>query len=461
MARHGENIRKRKDGRWEGRYLAYSEEKGRKLYRSVYGRTYWEAKEKLILQKSRISDVSGKDAAELIDLKAAGNKNQGINTGMEFKQAVHECVGIESKTMIHERMGADSKKAADGNMEIKFMEASDAHGEGKNNGAELLRFSAVAMEWLTVVKTAKKPSTYVKYTMVYRKHLEPLFRNEKLSVVITPYVREKISDSLSESMRKSVCCVLNQVLKFACEKYAAIMPPVKLPVSSCPKKPVESLSRKEQSGLLAALYRNTDRFKSAVLLCLHTGLRLGELCALKWEDIDRENQFISVKRTVQRLYAGNDEDDYGKGSQGHQVKTVLLETAPKSLHSKREIPLPPKAFKLLAGENNKENEYVFGGSKPVEPRTMQNRFKKILKEAGLENKKFHVLRHTFSTNCIESGADAKSLSEILGHSDVQITLNRYVHPSMEAKRRHLDMLSSFYSRIYGEDGGKICGQNLG
>lgn len=175
-----------------------------------------------------------------------------------------------------------------------------------------------------------------------------------------------------------------------------------------------------------------------MLLCLFTGLRLGELCALKWSDVDWENSTLTVNRTVQRLYV-----------EGYKTLTVLKETLPKSEYSRREVPLSDAVLEILEKLRN-DREYVFGEDRPLEPRTVQYHFKKILKEAGMEDKNFHVLRHTFSTNCIERGVDVKSLSEILGHSDVQITLNRYVHPSMDAKRRHMNNLSSFY--------GQICGQ---
>ena len=128
-----------------------------------------------------------------------------------------------------------------------------------------------------------------------------------------------------------------------------------------------------------------------------------------------------------------------------------MEMPPKSMHSKREIPLSASAADLLMKfENGKQ--YIFGGDKPLEPRTLQYHFKKLLKEAKLPDTNFHILRHTFSTNCIEGGTDVKSLSEILGHSDVQITLNRYVHPSLDTKRRYMDHLSAFYGQIYGQAG---------
>ena len=134
------------------------------------------------------------------------------------------------------------------------------------------------------------------------------------------------------------------------------------------------------------------------------------------------------------------------------MKTSLLETTPKSEYSRREIPLSSMISGLIAGIHH-DGEYVFGKDKPMEPRTLQNHFKRLLKKAGLKHKNFHILRHTFATNCIEGGADIKSLSQILGHSDVQISLNRYVHPSMDSKRRCLESLSRFYGQIRGQERG--------
>lgn len=147
-----------------------------------------------------------------------------------------------------------------------------------------------------------------------------------------------------------------------------------------------------------------------------------------------------MNRTVQRLY-----------TDGYRTKTILLETEPKSIYSRREIPLSDAMLNQLITLHNKE-EYIFGRDKPLEPRTLQNYFKRILEDAGQTPKNFHILRHTFATNCIEGGTDVKSLSELLGHSDIQITLNRYVHPSMETKRKCMDRLSLFYGQIYGQAG---------
>lgn len=416
MARHGENIRKRKDGRWEGRCLIYGEEKGEKRYRSVYGRTYEEAREKLGFLRSQQK---------------------------ELMMAVNEKPGKAKKS-------------------LEKSEMKDVLGKMSK---ESCLFIEMAEKWLVQVKAARKPSTYIKYRLIYKNHLKVIFQEANISQITECCVQEKISDHFSESVRKSIYCVLNQVLKFVFQNYAIAMPFLKRPSSHVPKKPVETFTRKEQAKLLLELNsdRESDRYKAAILLCLHTGLRLGELCALKWEDLDMENQMIAVNRTVQRLYVEDavsqrNTDNWGnlenrRKKQEKQRKTILAETTPKSAHSKREIPLSSVVFSIISHfqENQDKNkEYIFGGDKPMEPRTIQNHFRKILKSAGIKYKNFHVLRHTFSTNCIERGTDVKSLSELLGHSDVQITLNRYVHPSMDTKRRHLNALCAFYSQIHGQ-----------
>lgn len=179
------------------------------------------------------------------------------------------------------------------------------------------------------------------------------------------------------------------------------------------------------------LKNNPDIFKIGILLCLITGLRLGEICALRWEDIDFENKILCVKHTVQRIF------DKKLG------KTRLTETRPKSYYSEREIPVADEIINLLylhRGEG-----YFFLGSRPMEPRTYQYKFYLYLKEAGITHMNFHILRHTFATNCIECGIDPKSLSEMLGHADVRITLNRYVHPTMQSKREYINKVVTFFA----------------
>ena len=366
MARHGENIRKRKDGRWEGRFAVYSTERKRTVYQSVYGHSYSEVRERLSAQKSLSQEGT---AAE------------------------------------------------------------------KQLGAAKIMFGEVAQKWLESVKEQRKFSTYIKYNTVYHTHIQPLFQETVLSELTYACVSCRIPNTLSESMQMSIYSILNRILKFASAQYAITVTPLKKPALGSVKKTVAVLAHSEQQKLASVLYQEMDRFKFAVLLSLLTGLRLGELCALKWSDIDFENGIMSVVRTVQRLPV-----------EGQRTRTALVVSVPKSACSRREIPLSNSVIALLK-QFQDGKEYIFGGDKPLEPRTLQYRYKKLLREAGVENKNFHILRHTFATNCVEGGMDVKSLSEILGHADVQMTLRRYVHPSMETKRQGMARL---HERIWGQ-----------
>lgn len=371
MARHGENIRKRSDGRWEGRYGIYDMEKGKKIYHSVYGHTYDEVKDKLIMKKSLIQTLPHKTE--------------------------------------------------------QFLKTSST-----------LVFSQVAIEWLKKVSERTKHSTYIKYSSIYRLHLADTLGNCPLSQIDSSRIQAVIAKHQSESIQKSIYCVTNQIFKYAFENYSIHISPLRKIYAKGKKKTLEIFTRAEQIRLFSCLYNETDKYKTAIILCMNTGLRLGELCALKWSDIDFNNHIISVNRTVQRIMSVN-----------KCQRTVLLETAPKSESSKREIPISAEILILLAKLQNNQ-QYVFGGLKPLEPRTLQYHFKKILQYTQIANKNFHILRHTFATNCMENNADIKCLSEILGHSNVKVTLDCYVHPTMDSKRKQLNKLFRFYGQVQGQ-----------
>ena len=376
MGRHGENIRKRSDGRWEARYMTYDEETGVKVCRSIYGHTYEEAKAK----------------------RAAVFRTSAGQTGT-------------------------------GNA---LEQISDA--------ARNIVFGTAAAEWLASVKAEQKPSTYEKYSFIYHSYLEAALGSVRLPEITEKLVRDRLSScrTASESLQKSIYGVLNGILRHAAGQYHTVFPEIKRPPMKPHAKKAETFTKSEQTKLLSVLCRDMDLFKLGVLLCLFTGLRLGELCALKWPDIDLANRTLTIRRTVQRLYVEN-----------AGTKTSLVETSPKSGNSRREIPLQDTIAALLAAHRNGK-EYVFGGDRPLDPRTMQNHYRAILKEAGVSYKNFHTLRHTYATNCIEGGTDVKSLSEMLGHSSVKITLNYYVHPSMDTKRTYADQLCVFYEGLYGQ-----------
>lgn len=372
MARRGENIRKRKDGRWEGRYTLPNVETGKSVSHSVYARTYREAKDKLSAAKK---------------------------------------------------------------------EAENARAKGTSPGEVL--WDMAAEEWLACVERRKKYATYMKYRSVYEKHIKKTLGEIPLSRVdeniLAKVFEESGQDPMSDSLSRSVSCVIGQMLAYAASHYHIGMPRYSFGKSKSINCHGQALNLTEQAKLLQCLYEGMDIHKLGILLCISTGLRLGEVCSLKWQDVDLERQVLYVNRTVQRIAV-----------EGHRNKTILLEGDPKSIFSRREIPLSDEMVKLLSSYKGIQEGYVINGSRPMEPRTYQNKFQRYLQDAGISRKNFHILRHTFATNCINNGADVKSLSEILGHSDVKITLNRYVHPTIETKRRHMNSLSAIYGQYVGQ-----------
>lgn len=299
-------------------------------------------------------------------------------------------------------------------------------------------FNKVAEEWLNSIEKYLKYSTYVKYRTVYRKYIKNNFKDYDITSLNEEHLQDellKIYEDIyaSSSLCKSINCVLNQILDYGRRYYH--IPFIKL---SCEKQKrknrnIDVLNKTEQASLIKQLYKGMDADKLGIVICLATGLRLGEICALRWEDIDMKEKLIHVKRSVQRIEVD-----------GYKSKTRLIEDTPKSELSKREIPVSDSLIKLILPYYSLGG-YVIKYNGPMEPRTYQNHFHKYLKEAGVKQKNFHILRHTFATNCINNGTDIKSLSEILGHSDVRITLNRYVHPSLEVKREQMNSLFSTYT----------------
>lgn len=372
MARHGENIRKRTDGRWEGRYVICLPGKV-KQQKSVYGKTYSEAKKK----KAQALEALNHPVPGSTFLKNESTKNE-------------------------------------------------------------ILFGNVAKEWLFKIEKAKKLSTYIKYRDIYENYLENFLSDYSLNDLVTEHFQHMLAGKTtdcSESIQKSIYSVVSGTLNYSTENYHT--PPVRLkrkPVGSSGKKPgIYSIT--EQTALLQYLYTDMDIKKMGIILCLSTGLRLGEVCALKWEDIDLRNRTLNVNHTVQRVSVNN-----------HLSKTVLCEGKPKTSCSQREIPLSDEMVILLSRFRHRD-KYVLNHSCPLEPRTYQYQFQKYQKQAGITCKNFHALRHTFATNCIGNGVDIKSLSEILGHSNVQVTLNKYVHPTLDTKRQHMNTISSVYNQI--------------
>lgn len=374
MSRKGENIYKRKDGRWEGRYIQGRTLDNKAHYGYVYGKTYRDVKTKL------------------------SQKQSGISTAVS------------------------QEKPQD------------------------IRFLDVAQHWTDANRIFHKESTQIRYCNLLDSYILPVFGEMKINHIsdntITAFRNElletggKKKTGLSSKTVSDVLSLMKNILQYASSKGYS----VQLYMGSFSVKQSHTqlriLSLQEQKGLCLYLQSNLILSNLGILLCLFTGIRIGELCALKWVDISIPEKTIYIHQTMQRIQTQDD-----------AKKTKILISTPKSSCSIRLIPLPeclvsaletyecsPEAF-FLTG---KENEYI-------EPRTMQNRFKGILKDCKINSANFHALRHTFATRSIEVGFDIKSLSEILGHANVNITLNRYVHPTMNLKRDNMSKLNSLYA----------------
>ena len=285
------------------------------------------------------------------------------------------------------------------------------------------------------MKSTHKYSTYQKYLDIYENYLDASIGPLQVTSINSEKIIQILPKDLSASTHRSIYCVLNQMLQYG--NLYLNLPGILLQSYIDAKKPtmVEILNPAEQQRLLTELFDHMDRCKLGILICLSTGLRLGEICGLRWEDIDFSHKCLRVSRTVQRVRMPSADR-----------KTMLVEGPPKTVSSKREIPLPDSLL-LLLHSYYEEGSYVLGNTSPMDPRTYQYRFQTYLQAARIESCHFHILRHTFATNCINSGADVKSVSELLGHSNVSITLNKYVHPAMDIKRNYLNALTVEYSRI--------------
>lgn len=279
-------------------------------------------------------------------------------------------------------------------------------------------------EWLRAVRLKVKTSTYACYNMKFIKHILPVFGGmlyEKLTVDgIHEFIENKLKEGLFVKYVSDIIIVFKSMAKYISRihGYANLLENVILPKNE--KNEMKLLSESEQKELCRFVMNKPDSAKIGVLLSYYAGLRIGEVCGLKWCDIDFNKKILKVNRTVQRVYENN--------------FTRLIIDTPKSRSSVRKIPLPQFITDILIKFKGFNSEFVLSGTeKPVEPRTMQYRFKSLLKKANLPSVNYHSLRHMFATNCIELGFDVKTLSEILGHSTVETTLNRYVHSSIERK----------------------------
>ena len=368
MPRRGENIYKRKDGRWEGRILTPDGK-----YRYAYAKTYKEVKA----------------------------KKQSLQ-----KQAV-----------------------------CKMPSTPD-----------IMQNAAVLFDnWLEgdLIKKVK-PSTYDSYYRCLKKYVIPFFEetgNEKLSAqkadAFVNYITSK--SDLSEAYKRKLLSIFKTAIKKIMQdsqECDSLLKTVRLPGKADAN--VQAFTVREQRQIEKAILSDKNKTSLGILLCFYTGLRLGEVCALKWGDIDFDAGTMLVERTISRIKSFEENDS----------KTKLSIGNPKSRKSVRKIPVPGFLLDIaqqLNGPFMNDSFYVLSSAAiPIEPRTYQKLFKRILAIAGVKDRKFHAIRHTFATRALELGVDIKTLSEILGHANVSTTLNIYAHSLFEQKKNAIERLNKMY-----------------
>lgn len=352
MPRRGENIYKRKDGRWEARYVKEITADGKKKYGSVYASSYKEVKAK---------------------------------------------------------------------QQLCILQPTENHNPIRITVTELIA------EWLSSMKNHVKPCTYQKYECVCRNHIISDLGTIAVRYIsrftIMSFTERLLEKNLSTKTVNDILIVLGLALKYAQETYSITVPKINYIKEN--QKEMRVFSVQEQKVITEYLLQQIDIHKFGVLLALYTGMRIGELCALRWDDITDE--YIIINKTMMRI-------------KNEQSKTEVKIGSPKSESSNRIIPTPKCLLPMI--NQFRGNSYVLSNDKLkyTEPRLMQIKFGKMIDECKIEKANFHALRHTFATRCIEAGVDVKTLSELLGHSDVKTTLNRYVHSSFELKQKSMEQL---------------------
>lgn len=373
MARKGENIYKRKDGRWEGRYIYSYDGNGKAKYKYLYAKTYAEVKRKLI---------SAQSLSQLIMLQQETDNKNKYNLWLD--------------------------------------------------------------DWLSNKKTVVKESTFIRYKNIVENHIKPELGEYSVGKISTSLLMHFITSKyengrlngqggLSAKTISDIMIIVKDSFQYIQSNGVTVICNFNSLNVKQVQKEMRVLSMAEEQKLVTTLISDMDIYKLGIFICLYTGIRIGELCALQWKNISLSEKTIKIEKTMQRVQCAD---------ANAPMKTHITVTNPKSYSSIRIIPIPDFLLNNIKKFQGLPNSYILSNKNHnyIEPRTMQNRFKSYLTVAGIEDANFHSLRHTFATRCIEAGFDVKTLSEILGHASVKITLDKYVHSSMQLKKSNMEKL---------------------
>lgn len=289
----------------------------------------------------------------------------------------------------------------------------------------------ISVAWKEYKQPYVKQSTMAAYVLILENHILPNFGESDTlhEQAVQEFVLQKIENGLNVKSVKDILIVLKMVMKFGVKNEWMDYQEwdIKYPSSSTTKE-LEVLSVANHKKILNHIQSHFSFAGLGIYISLCTGLRIGEVCALKWSDINVSEGTITVNRTIERIYIINGTEKY----------TELVINTPKTQNSCRKIPMTKDLLAMVKPLKKVVNEdfYVLTNDEyPTEPRTYRNYYGKLMAKLGIPKLKYHGLRHSFATRCIEAGCDYKTVSVLLGHSNISTTLDLYVHPNMEQKKR--------------------------
>jgi len=302
--------------------------------------------------------------------------------------------------------------------------------------------------WMQKKKDYIKESTYSNYSNIISNHIIPELGNIKLSNLNNKLIQEYLinkyktgrldgNGGLSNKTIRDIIAVVKSSLKYAIKE--EMINNINLDFTYPKignKDKIYIMPKKDQEKLITYIKQNENTRNLGILLSLYSGIRIGELCALQWKDIDFKNNILHINKTLQRIYIKDNKESISK----------IIITNPKTHNAERDIPLNKGFADILKKYKTESNNYILSNcDKWIEPRTYRRYFQKCLDKLNINHINFHGLRHTFATNCIKLGVDYKTVSELLGHANVNITLNLYVHPQMSQKKKCIDLICKNYS----------------
>ena len=304
--------------------------------------------------------------------------------------------------------------------------------------------------WMQKKKDYIKESTYSNYSNIISNHIIPELGNIKLSNLNNKLIQEYLinkyktgrldgNGGLSYKTIRDIIAVVKSSLKYAIKE--EMINNINLDFTYpkiANKDKIYIMPKKDQERLITYIKQDENTRSLGILLALYSGIRIGELCALQWKDIDFKNNILHINKTLQRIYIKDNKESVSK----------IIITNPKTHNAERDIPLNKEFAHILKKYQTESNNYILSNcDKWIEPRTYRRYFKKCLDKAKIGQINFHGLRHTFATNCIKLGVDYKTVSELLGHANVNITLNLYVHPQISQKKKCIDLIcKNFYEK---------------